>query len=649
MSPVRRPSTERREICEHCGAVCLRDVVRDNGRVFCCSGCRMVHGLSGGDAVCDVMDDTAFSGGSFPRLGIPRFGFLDEPESDKPYIRFRGTRTTQCDLDMPTIHCASCVRALENLHRVEPAVLSSEVNFLRRTVSITFLHDDLRFRQLVELCTRLGYEPDLRLERGTADAGVTSMRSLVMKLGVAGFAFGNAMIFSAPDYLAAYHGDGRALTAGLATLFAVLRVALSIPVLVYSASDYFRDSWHALRRRSVSLEVPVAMGLLALYGRSIWDIATGSGSGYLDSFTGLVFFLLTARIIQTKSFRALAFDRTFASFFPLSATVEGHDGAVRNAALADIRVDDICHVRPDEILPADGVLVDTHAHVDYSFVTGEADLSEVVCGAALYAGGRIHGRTIRYRVTRSVSHSHLTRLWNASVFHRDKVRRAETVSLRFALYFTLSVLLIASLTAWAWWPDAVMAVSASVAVLIVACPCALTLASPFTLGAAMSMLGRDSLYLRSADVVADLAAVDTVVFDKTGTLTSSDGHDVRFVGPTLSIEERRMILALVSVSVHPLSRAVTRFLRSGGDESLQALHHIATGYHEIPGRGIEATVSGHRVRIGSPEFVAGDDSVSGTDSGYDNESAAIHVSVDGAGRGRFCVTAALRPGVPGMI
>lgn len=645
----------REALCDHCGAVCSAGVVTRGELMFCCAGCRLVHELLADDAVCRVMDDATVAGERFTRLGIPRFDALDDERFATRFIRYVGPHTTQCELSLPTIHCASCIWTLENLHRLDSAVVRSEVNFLHRTLSVTYRHDDLTFRQLVELCTRLGYEPDLRREQDSARERVSSMRSLIMKLGVAGFAFGNAMIFSAPDYLAAYHGDPRALTPELAALFAVVRVALSVPVLVYSASEYFSASWMALRKRIISLDVPVAVGLIALFARSMWDIATGHGTGYLDSFTGLVFFLLTARLVQTKSFHALSFDRTYASFFPLSASIETADRGTRTVPLSDVCVDDIVRVRHEEIIPADGILVDSHAHVDYSFVSGEAEISEVVNGAVLYAGGRVIGRDIRYRVTRTVSHGHLTQLWNASVFHRDKVRRAESISRTFALLFTIGVLLIACVSALMWWPDASMAVSTAVAVLIVACPCALTLASPFTYGAAMTMLGRSSLYVRSAEVVADLSGIDTIVFDKTGTLTASAGQAVRFVGAPLNDDERQALCSVMSASVHPLSRAVVRYLCGGSIRGEGELRNDVSEYHEIPGKGITCTIRGRHVRIGSRSFVMNDspgsewddENVDGTD-GSDAVSR-IHVMIDGTVRGCFSVESVLRDGVREMI
>lgn len=661
----------RASTCDHCGAVCTSASVRSDEHIFCCTGCRLVYGLQKQDAVCDVIGNDTVSREKFTRIGIPRCAFLDDPQVVQRFLRYRNDKISQCLLRVPTIHCASCIWTLENLHRIDPAVRRAEVHFLERTVSITFLHDELSFRQLVELCIRLGYEPDLNTEEDTSVAQRTdSMRSLVMKLGVAGFAFGNAMIFAAPDYLAAYHGDTRALSPSLASLFAFLRVLLSIPVLLYSASDFFLNSWNALRKRSISLDVPVALGLVALFTRSITDIVLGYGTGYLDSFTGLVFFLLTARVVQTKSFRSLAFHRTFTSFFPLSATRENSDGSCESVAISLLRKDDIIHVRNGEIIPADGVLVGSHAHLDYSFVSGESEISETLRGAHVYAGAKVVGSEARCKVTRPVSSAYLTQLWNASVFHRDKVQRADTISRLFATGFTAVVLAIAVATAVMWWPDSAMALSGMVAVLIVACPCALTLAAPFTYGAAMTLLGRKSLYLRSSNVIADMSGIDTIVFDKTGTLTSGSGYNVTFQGTALNNAELDLLLSATSSSHHPLSRAVSQFLRETHHTSGIELRETAS-FREYPGSGTECTVNGHAIRIGSLDFIAktslktslkssktssddssheASDSNSVAFSGESNHTVStLFVSIDGVSRGCFQVTNDLRAGMSRVL
>jgi Cu+-exporting ATPase len=687
-------------LCDHCGAVCSGAGVAAGGHTFCCTGCKLVHELLRSDAVCDVVGNDAVSRERFTRIGIPRFAFLDHPETAAGFLNFRDARVSRCELKLPSIHCASCVWTLENLHRIDAAVIRSEVNFLKRTLHVSFLHDELSFRQLVELCTRLGYEPDLRREGADEHTRTHTMRSLYMKLGVAGFAFGNAMIFSAPDYLASFHGDLRALTPAFVWLFAALRIALSIPVLLYSASDYFLNSWSALRNRSMSLDVPVAMGLLALFVRSMVDIALGAGTGYLDSFTGLVFFLLTARLIQTKSFQALAFDRTFVSFFPISAGVEDAGGAVRSVPLSQLREGNIVRVRHGEIIPADAILLDDHAHVDYSFVTGEAEISEVLKGARVFAGGKVAGAELRCELTATASHSYLTQLWNESTFHRRKHQRAEKISEVFALAFTLTVIVVSIATALWWWPNASMALSAAVAVLIVACPCALTLAAPFTYGAAMSILGRGALYLRSAGVVAELSAVDTIVFDKTGTLTNASATDnanasaagdtqqVLFRGTHLTDEEHLLVLASVRSSHHPLSKAAAAYLQNTLPTSAEDLRLRVRRFAETPGQGIECRIDGHHIRIGSEHFVnqcsdgfkdskgcidsegreyngelearsnAQVDHVDGGnhanhvnrgDDAGDDAVSTLYLHIDGRRRGKFLVQSALRPGICEML
>ena len=477
-----------------------------------------------------------------------RFAVLDDPAVASRFVESLPGGDAVATFAVPALHCASCVWLLERLYRTGDGIGRSEVDLLRRTVRVHFSPATISLRAVAERIAALGYEPLLDSERPAA-AMPPARRTLYLKIGLAGFAFGNVMLFSIPRY-----ANGAPLDPQFQRLFDTLNILFAIPVLLYSASDYFRSSWAALRTRTMVLEVPVAIGLVALFGRSAFDIVTRHGEGFLDSFSGLVFFLLIGRLFQQKTFDAIAFDRTMKSFMPLSVRVErGTTAEMR--PLEALRSGDTIAIRPQEVVPADGLLVDEHGEIDYAFVTGESTPHDVRRGETVSAGGRVLGRTLRFAVTRPVSHSRLADLWNHPVFARPKAHWLTSVSSRFGWWFTVGALALALAGAIAWWPDAAMSLQVATAVLIIACPCALTLAAPIALGTAMGRLGAHGCYLKHPAVALDLGRIDTIAFDKTGTLTTTAG-EARVTTSGFTPGEWQRIQRLAAESVHPVSRAI---------------------------------------------------------------------------------------------
>jgi Cu+-exporting ATPase len=564
------------------------------------------------------------SPGLTPRFGGDgRYAYLDDAEVAGGLLDFSDGATHTTTLTVPGMHCASCVWLLENLHSLDEGIVHSRVDFLKKQLFVRFT-GGTSLRKVVELIASLGYEPEITLASPGARRGNRQTSGLYARVGVAGFCFANIMLLSFPEYFA----DG---TTELGTLFSALNVALSLPVLFYSSQEFFRSAGSGLRRGIVNLDVPIALGILVLFARSIVDIVTGAGPGFLDSMSGLVFFLLVGKVFQAKTYDTLNFERTYKAYFPLAVTVRGPEGE-RPVPVSKLRVGERMIVRHDDIIPADAVMMHGRGLIDYSFVTGESTPVERVVGDLVHAGGRQRGGSVELEVVREVSQSYLTSLWNEHGDRHDVPRSLVTASNTVARYFTSGVLLIAGLTALYWLPrDVTVALDAVTGVLIVACPCALALATPFAFGTMMRLFGRKGFYLKNAGVVEQLARVDTIVFDKTGTLTHAGGAGLRFEGGELSRQDEALVASLAQHSSHPLSRALADALPVDGPADVD-------GFREVPGEGIEGTVSGHTVRLGSSRFVAG--------SGEPPPGRShVAVEVDGSARGMFVAQTRLREGL----
>lgn len=613
--------TSQRAACHHCGAACPNPGLEADGNPFCCTGCRTVfellrnHGLEGYytlEARPGVRRD-----GPDPTPG--RFAYLDEDSVKAQLLDFDDGRHSTLTLHLPQIHCASCVWLLENLHRLDPGVRRAEVDFLRRDLHLDFDPRHTSLRRLVETLAALGYEPRLTLGDAKAGSAPPADRHQIPRLAVAGFCFGNAMLFSFPEYLA---GPGE-LESRWQSLFAGLNLLLALPVLLYSAAEFFQGAWHSLRQRRVTLDVPIALGLAALFGRSLFNIAAG-GSGYIDSFTGLVFFLLVGRSFQRRSFAALTFDRDYRSYFPLAVTALDADGE-RSLPVGQLRPGHRIRLRHGELVPADSRLLSKRCRIDYSYVTGEADPVAVEGGQTVRAGGRVDGPAAELAVEREVSQSYLTRLWNHEVFAKEGAQLAGLAD-RFSRHFTLAVLALA-LGAALYWASSGLgpAAEAFTAVLIVACPCALALATPFTLGTALNVLARAGLYLKDAAVVERLARIDAVVFDKTGTLTAT-GAAVSFSGPPLDPPERGLLAAALGNSAHPLSRRLA--------VGLGPATAVPAAYEEVAGQGLRCQCAGHTVLAGAAAWLASHGIATGPTG---PTGPQVHIALDGAYRGCFAL------------
>ncbi|MBT6150083.1 MAG: heavy metal translocating P-type ATPase, partial [Gemmatimonadetes bacterium] len=349
ISPITAVSVE----CYHCGLPCVDGSISADEHAFCCVGCRTVFEILQESGLqkyymLDARPGTPPSR-SQPADGVPllgRFAYLDDEQLQQQLLDFTDGATARATLRLPQIHCASCVWLLENLERLLPGVRNSEVDFLRRELSLVWDVDRLSLRQLVEGLTRVGYEPEITL--GSAAAPRASGDPLIRRIGVAGFCFGNAMLFSLPEYFA-NPGD---LSQAWQRLFTVLNLALSLPVMFYSSTDYLSGAWRALIQRVVTIDVPIALGICVLFGRSLVEILTATGSGYMDSFNGFVFFLLLGRLLQRNSFVALSFERDYRSYFPLAVNVR-HGNEEHPVAVAALQPGQRLIARHGELIPAD--------------------------------------------------------------------------------------------------------------------------------------------------------------------------------------------------------------------------------------------------------------------------------------------------------
>lgn len=612
--------------CYHCGDACESKPIVHDEKEFCCNGCKTVYTIlkeNGMDSYYAIADKPGIK----PKSSESKYAFLDNEELARELVNFKEGNLTSFTAFLPAVHCSSCIWLLENLHKLQPGVRSSQVNFVRKEATIVFDHSVLSLRKMAELLDTIGYAPTL--SKG-GRATQKKQTKFTIQLGVAAFGFGNIMLFSFPEYLQIddTYEEYR-------DFFAYLILAISIPILVFSAQDYLISAFKALRTKVLNLDVPISLGILVLYAKSAYDIFMGHGPGYMDSFAGFIFFLLIGKWFQNKTYQALSFDRDYTSYFPLAVKRVSH-GREEIVQIEHIKPGDEIVLHNEEILPADAVLLDTRARMDYSFVTGESDAIDKVQGETLFAGGKLLGRAVHVSIKEQVKRSYLTDLWNNDVFRKEKPglsRIQDTLS----RYFLAILLVVTALIAAVWvYIDIQMVVPVVTAVLIVACPCALSLSYPFTFGNILRAIGRSGLYLKNTRVIEDLDSITDIVFDKTGTLTEGSAQDVGYEGEALTAEQLSLLSFATKSSTHPMSVAIRAYLQN---------HYTWNDQHEgsfeeIPGLGIQVTHGNHSLKLGSYRFV---------DVAKKEDETASYVQWNGQVVGRFYVRQHFRSGLRELI
>ncbi len=627
-------------ICYHCGDECGDDSIRIDDKIFCCNGCKTVYEILDENRLCNYYDFEKNPGISPDSVSPSKFGYLDDVETVKQLIDFSEGDISKVTFDIPQMHCSSCIWLLENLYKLNSGVVRSQVDFLKKKLSVTFNHNKITLKELVQLLATIGYEPQILLDTRDETHDDKRKKTLYYRIGIAGFAFGNIMLFSLPEYFST-----GSLDSFYGKLFSYLNLILALPVFFYSGWEYFGSAIKGLRKKIINIDFPISLGILVLFIRSSYEILSGTGAGYFDSLSGLVFFLLLGKLFQEKTYDRLNFERTYKSYFPLSTTIK-KDGKEISIPISKLSVGNRIVIRQNEIIPADSILFNGEGKIDYSFVTGESKPVEKVSGEMIYAGGRQLGGAIELEVIKEVSQSYLTQLWNDDNYSKNTQSEFTKISNVVSKYFTAVILLIAIGAALFWMQQSTaMAISVFTAVLIIACPCALALSTPFTLGNTLRIFGRNKFYMKNAAAIEELAKVDTIVFDKTGTLTKPGKSDLFFHGKVLSPFEQKLVKSLVRNSVHPLSKKIYDALQE--DEIFPV-----TGFREETGLGLEGVVFGRKVKMGSAKYVTGNSVSNKADKERNQSSPAstkVYLSIDGEQTGYFELSNSYREGVGKVI
>lgn len=615
-----------KEICYHCGAECNNDKVIFDGKPFCCNGCKTVYEILNQNEL-SCYYDLDQSPGTIPTEIKGKYDYLDNEEIAEKIIEFNDGTTSVVNFFVPSIHCSSCIWVLENLDRLNKGVRTSIVNFPKKEARITFKNEEISLKQVVELMTSIGYEPNINLE-SAEKSKLKIDRTLIYQVAIAGFAFGNIMLLSFPGY---FELDEFWLNR-FKPFFHLLMFGFSIPVVTYSARDYFISAYKGLKHGILNIDVPISLGILVLFFRSSYEIFTHTGQGYFDSLSGLVFFLLLGKVFQQKTYSFLSFERDYKSYFPIAITrIDPKDNSHHSIAVHNIEQGDRLLIRNEEIVPVDGIMISGNALLDYSFVTGESLPVTKKSGDKIFAGGKQTNGAIEMEALQTVTQSYLTQLWSNDIFSKTTDKSIKSLTDRMSKYFTIIILAIALISGLYWFfIDKNTAFNVVTAVLIIACPCALALSAPFAFGNMLRIFGKNKFYLKNTDVIENISRIKTMVFDKTGTITTNKNTDISYEGEKLSASETEEVKSVLRSSNHPLSRILFEYLPGNSDKTI-------TDFKEILGKGLQGKVGDHFIRLGSAGFLGMKDEK--------KLNTYIFIEMDGKVKGKYIFHNVYRKGL----
>ena len=568
---------------------------------MCCNGCVAVaqaivgNGLDDYYRHRDAMPDS-------PREAVPPLlrdlALFDHPEVQKSFVRPAGEHEREAALILEGITCAACVWLNESHLARQPGVTAVDINYATRRARVRWDERRTQLSQILGAVAAIGYRAHPYDANKLEQLAQKERRSALWRLFVAGFGMMQVMMYALPAYIAT---EG-SMTADIAQLMRWASFALTLPVMFYSSAPFFVNAWRDIRLLRVGMDVPVALGVGSAFLASSWATVTGTGEVYFDSVTMFIFLLLGGRYLEmmarqqaVRNVEALA--RAAPAIAERLYRYPAHDS--ETIAAADLCCGDVVLVRPGNAIPSDGVVIEGESHADESLLTGESRPVPKRVDDEVIGGSVNVDSPLTLRVTRVGEQTRLAairRLMDQAAMEKPRlVRMADRVAARFVS----ALLVLAAVTAVVWYfIDPSRALWVFVSVLVVSCPCALSLATPAALTVASGALSRRGLLVAHGHAIETLAKATHIMFDKTGTLTQGQLQLVEVLPCRDQSEDSLRVLAAVLErgSTHPIARAL--------GQGAATVPHSVEQLRVRTGGGIEALVDGTRIRLGNPKFAA---------------------------------------------
>ncbi|MEX0915218.1 MAG: cation-translocating P-type ATPase, partial [Wenzhouxiangellaceae bacterium] len=510
----------------------------------------------------------------------------------------RNDERAETALDIGGMYCTACVWLLDRALAQHAAIRSVDVNAATRRAIIAWDIAAMPFSELLQVIADVGFKPEPVRVGYAGDRRDKDYRQSLKRLIVAAPAGMQVMMFA----VALYAGDHFGIDGAIEQFLRTISLLVTLPIVFYSARPFFQAAWRGLRARSPGMDLPVSLAIGFAFAASTWAVWTGSGEIYFDSVAMFVLFLSGTRFLEMRA-RHRADDQalSLARLLPDTAA-RLEDGREETVSVDRLQAGNLLRIRPGDIVPADGEIVDGELAVDESLLTGESMPVARGIGMQVFAGGVTVSGSATLRVLNTGASTSIAGI--GRLLERAKADRPPISVLadRVAGYFVVSVLVLATFAGGAWLViDPSRSFEIVLATLVVTCPCALALATPAALAAAASRLSASGFYVIRSRVLEVLRPGATIIFDKTGTLTRGEPSivDTRLLAASEGVSEsycRELAAALESASEHVLARA---FAMRGGARAF-----TVSALAPQAGAGVEAMIDGVRYRIGRRDYVA---------------------------------------------
>ncbi|TAM47546.1 MAG: cadmium-translocating P-type ATPase [Gammaproteobacteria bacterium] len=565
---------------------------------MCCRGCEAVAQAIVDGGLADYYRHRTAAAPTGREL-VPAFlreaAVYDHPAVQKSFVRAEGEHVREAALILEGITCAACVWLNERHLASLPGVVSVHVNYATHRMRVRWDERQLKLSDILAAVTRIGYLAHPYDPGRSQQLLEQERKTMLRRLGLAGVMAAQVMVLAEALYL----GSDTGAESEFAGFFYWVSLLLTLPVLAYSATPFFKGAWNDLKHFRAGMDVPVVLGILGAFVASLWTTVTHEGTVYYDSVTMFVFFLLGGRYFELRArTRAAEAAESLVRAVPATATRLIADGGEETVAVAELAPGDTVLVRPGETIPADGTVIAGRSSVDESLLTGESLPVNKQSGVHVVGGSINVESPLTVRLAQVGADTVLAAILRLLDRAQTEKPHLALLADRAAAWFTGAVLIVAALTAlyW-WWHNPVLWLPITVAVLVITCPCALSLATPTALTAATGALTRAGLLVTRGHALETLARATHFVFDKTGTLTEGKLRllETRTLAGLSADECLRLAGALERHSEHPVARA----LRAAVMGPLPGAAEV----RNIPGAGLQGVIDGEVYYIGTPAFV----------------------------------------------